>query len=56
MTSGDWYRLGVPFDMQTPAGLRTAYPIKKWESLEAVRRGIEYTLPRLTQNKSANKS
>jgi hypothetical protein len=47
LTSSDWYRLGVPFDIQTPAGLRTAYPLKKMETVEVVRRGIEYELPRL---------
>jgi hypothetical protein len=47
MTSSDWYKLGVPFDIQTPAGLRTAYPLKKMETVEVVRRGIQYELPRL---------
>jgi hypothetical protein len=46
LTSADWYRLGLPFDMDTPAGLRTAYPLKKLETVEVVRRGIEYELPR----------
>jgi len=48
MTSGQWYRLGEPYDLETPAGLRTAYPLTKFDSLEAVRRGIEYELPALT--------
>ena len=39
--------LGVPFDIQTPAGLRTAYPLKKMDTVEVVRRGIQYELPRL---------
>jgi len=47
LTSTDWYRLGVPFDMETPAGLRTAYPLTKMETVEVVRRGIQYELPRL---------
>ena len=47
MTSDDWYKLGVPFDLHTPAGLRTAYPLKKMESVEVVRRGIRYDLPPL---------
>jgi hypothetical protein len=47
LTSTDWYRLGVPFDMKTPAGLRTAYPLKKMATVEVVRRGIQYELPRL---------
>lgn len=48
MTSGQWYRLGEPYDLETPAGLRTAYPLTKFDSLEAVRRGIQYELPALT--------
>ncbi len=46
LTSSDWYRLGVPFDLQTPDGLRTAYPLKKMDTVEVVRRGIQYELPR----------
>jgi len=51
LTSSDWYKLGVPFDIETPAGLRTAYPLKKMEAVEVVRRGIEYELPRLAPQK-----
>jgi hypothetical protein len=47
MTADDWYKLGVSFDMQTPAGMRTAYPLKKMDTVEVVRRGIQYQLPRL---------
>lgn len=47
LTSADWYRLGVPFDIDTPAGLRTAYPLTRLETVEVVRRGIEYELPRM---------
>jgi hypothetical protein len=47
LTSTDWYKLGVPFDMQTPAGLRTAYPLTKMDTVEVVRRGIRYELPPL---------
>ncbi|HEV3139630.1 MAG TPA: hypothetical protein VGY57_03895 [Vicinamibacterales bacterium] len=47
LTATDWYKLGVPFDMDTPAGLRTAYPLTKMETVEVVRRGIQYELPRL---------
>ncbi len=53
LTSTDWYRLGAPFDMDTPSGLRTAYPLTKLESVEVVRRGIEYELP---QKKSPARS
>ena len=47
LTSSDWYKLGAPFDMETPSGLRTAYPLKKMETVEVVRRGIQYELPHL---------
>jgi hypothetical protein len=47
MTSTDWYRLGEPFDTDTPSGLRTAYPLTKMTTVEVVRRGIQYELPRL---------
>lgn len=52
MTSSDWYKLGVPFDIQSPAGLRTAYPLKKMETVEVVRRGIQYELPRLAPQRA----
>jgi len=52
MTDTDWYKLGVPFDMQTPGGLRTAYPLTKMSAVEVVRRGIRYELPPL---RAANK-
>lgn len=48
LTSEQWYRLGEPYDLVTPAGLRTAYPLTKFDTLEAVRRGIEYELPALS--------
>jgi hypothetical protein len=47
LTASDWYKLGVAFDLQTPAGIRTAYPLKKMDTVEVVRRGIRYELPRL---------
>jgi len=47
LTSTDWYKLGQPFDIETPAGLRRAYPLTKMETVEVVRRGIQYELPRL---------
>ena len=50
MTSGDWYKLGSGFDVETPAGLRIAYPLTKMDSVEVVRRGIQYELPRLQRS------
>ena len=52
MTSIDWYRLGAPLDVETPAGLRAAYPLKKLESVEVVRCAIQYELPRLGKDAS----
>ena len=49
LTTEDWYKLGVPFDIQTLAGMRTAYPLKKMETVEVVRRGILYELPRMAR-------
>jgi hypothetical protein len=49
LTSAEWYRLGAPFDIQTPAGVRTAYPLRKMDTVEVVRRGIRYELPRLAR-------
>jgi hypothetical protein len=49
LTSTDWYRLGAAVDIQTPAGLRTAYPLTRMETVEVVRRGIQYELPRLSR-------
>lgn len=48
MTRDQWYRLAEPFDLETPAGLRTAYPLTKFDTVEVVRRGIEYELPALS--------
>jgi hypothetical protein len=45
MTSTDWYKLGAPFDIDTPFGLRTAYPLTRMDAVEVVRRGIHYELP-----------
>jgi len=56
MTSTDWYRLGVPFDLETPSGLRTAYPLKRMEAAEVVRRGILYELPQLTTTSRGSKA
>jgi hypothetical protein len=52
MTGDDWYKLGVPFDISTPSGLRTAYPLKKMDTVEVVRRGIQYELPRLIKGRA----
>ena len=51
MTGDEWYKLGVPFDLETPSGLRTAYPLTKMETVEVVRRGIQYELPALRESR-----
>ena len=53
MTGEDWYKLGVPFDLDTPAGLRTVYPLTKMETVEVVRRGIQYELPKVKGGRQA---
>lgn len=50
MSDDDWYRLGTAFDIETPAGLRTAYPLTKLEAIEVLRRGIVYQLPPLRRS------
>jgi hypothetical protein len=50
MTDTDWYKLGVPYDMETPAGLRTVYPLTRMNAVEVVRRGIRYELPPLRRS------
>ena len=52
MTGTDWYRLGVPFDMDTAAGLRTVYPLTRMDAVEVVRHGIQYELPRLVPGRT----
>lgn len=44
---GTAHRIGVAFDVQTPAGLRTAYPLAPLTTLEPIRHAIPYALPRL---------
>jgi len=48
ITADKWYRLGQPFDMPLPAGLRTAYPLTKIDTLEVLRKGVPYELPPLS--------
>jgi len=50
MTDTEWYKLGVPYDMETPAGLRTVYPLTRMNAVEVVRRGIRYELPPLRRS------
>lgn len=43
---GTAHRIGAPFDYDTPAGLRTAYPLTPLTTLEPIRHAIAYDLPR----------
>jgi len=50
ITTNGWYRLGRPFDMPLPSGLRTAYPLTKIETLDVLRKGVPYELPPLSDS------
>jgi hypothetical protein len=54
MTDTEWFRLGAPFDTDTPAGLRTGYPLNRIEANEVVRRGLRYELPRTISSSSGS--
>ena len=55
LTSTDWYRLGAPLETDMPGGLRTLYPLTRLETVEVVRRGIQYELPRLSKRGAPSK-
>jgi len=47
ITRDTWYRLGEPFDLRLPEGLRKAYPLTALQTTEVLRRGVRYELPPL---------
>jgi hypothetical protein len=47
VTPGAWYRLGEPYDVDLPQGLRTAYPMTPIEMTAVLRRWVSYSLPAL---------
>jgi hypothetical protein len=47
LTQDKSYRLGVPFDQDTRAGLRTIYPLTPLEPGAIIRRSVAYDLPTL---------
>lgn len=49
LTQDKSYRLGAPFDQNTPAGLRTIYPLTPLEPGEVIRRSVVYDLPPLRE-------
>jgi|TARA_B100001964_G_C14173528_1_gene572682 hypothetical protein len=48
ITSRQWYRIGRPWDMPLPVGLRTAYPLTEMREGEVLRKEVEYELPALS--------
>ena len=47
ITAEQWFRLGRPYDMPLPQGLRTAYPLTAIRTQEVLRKGVAYDLPPL---------
>lgn len=56
ITDEGWFVLGEPFDRSTPSGLRTIYPLTLQNTLEAVRRSVQYELPPLRAPKAASET
>lgn len=55
ITPDGWYVLGEPFDRPMPNGLRTVYPLTLQNTLEPVRKSVQYELPPLRETKRAVK-
>jgi hypothetical protein len=53
ITDEGWFVLGEPFDRPMPHGLRTVYPLTVQNTLEAVRKSVQYQLPPLRETKPA---
>jgi hypothetical protein len=53
ITDDGWFVLGEPFDRPTPHGLRCVYPLTVQDTLEAVRKSVQYQLPPLRETKPA---
>lgn len=47
MTSEGWFRLGEPFEVRLPFGLRTVYPLVRLDTTEVLRKAVRYDLPPL---------
>lgn len=45
ITDRAWYRLGAPAERDTPAGLRTLYPLTEVRDQEVLRKGVRYDFP-----------
>jgi hypothetical protein len=48
LTNDDWFRIGTVTDVEVDGRLRTLYALTRLETVEVVRRSVEYTLPRLS--------
>jgi hypothetical protein len=55
-TNDGWFVLGEPFDRPTPNGLRTIYPLTLQNTLEVVRKSVQYELPPLRQTRTPVRS
>jgi len=49
VTDAQWYKLGTPFDLTLPEGLRTIYPLGSFALGDVARRTVAYALPRLEE-------
>ena len=56
ITPDGWYVLGEPFDRPMPNGLRTVYPLTLQNTLEAVRKSVQYELPPMRPSKTPMRS
>lgn len=51
ITSDKWYTLGRAFEVRLPEGLRTVYPLREQKATEVLRRGVQYELPPLEEDR-----
>jgi hypothetical protein len=56
ITPDGWFVLGEPFDRPMPNGLRTVYPFTLQNTLEPLRKGVQYELPPLRVSKTPKRS
>jgi hypothetical protein len=47
VTTDTWYRIGNPYDVHSPEGLRAAYPLTALHAVEVLRRYVHAELPPL---------
>ena len=56
ITDEGWFVLGEPFDRPMANGLRTIYPLTMQNTLEAVRKSVQYQLPPLRETAAASRA